>query len=223
MSALYKYFLCLGFLVCCLFADSQVPLAHSVSSGLGPTVVIDAGHGGQDRGTKAKNPFCEEKRVCLQTARLVKKYLDQLGYHVIMTRDVDAFISLQRRVEIAKQADSDIFVSIHFNSARSPNAQGIEIFFYDSQQYKKRAAASKRLADSLLLRLLRRTDAHSRGVKKGNFYVLRETSMPAVIVEGGFISHPAERVNLRSLEYQEKIARGIADGIDYYFKKPIRR
>ncbi len=68
-------------------------------------------------------------------------------------------------------------------------------------------------------RLLRRTSAHSRGVKKGNLYVLRETSMPAVLIEGGFISNPEERVNLKSLDYQNKIARGVADGIDYYFKK----
>jgi len=186
---------------------------------MGPTVVIDAGHGGNDQGAKAKNPFCEEKRICLQTARLVKKYLDQLGFHVIMTRDTDAFIPLFRRIEIAKQSDAAIFVSIHFNSSRIPTASGIEIFFHDSKEEKQRSSLSKRLADSILTRVLRRTEAHSRGVKKGNLYVIRETSMPAVLLEGGFISHPQERVSLKSYEYQEKIARGIAEGIDHYFKK----
>lgn len=185
----------------------------------GPTVVIDAGHGGNDQGAKATSPYCEEKRICLQTARLVKKYLDQLGYHVIMTRNTDAFIPLARRVEIAKQCDAEIFVSIHFNSSRVPTASGIEIFFYDSKAQKRRTASSKKLADSILARVLRRTSANSRGVKKGNLYVIRETSMPAVLVEGGFISNPAERANLKSLDYQEKIARGVADGVDYYFKK----
>jgi len=201
-----------------LGVDSR-PLATALNSGTSPTIVIDAGHGGNDQGAKAKNPFCEEKRICLQTARMVKKYLDQLGYHVVMTRNTDAFVPLSRRVEIAKQSDAALFVSIHFNSSRIPTASGVEVFFYDSKEEKRRAWASKRLADSILTRILRRTAAHSRGVKKGNLYVIRETSMPAVLVEGGFISNPAERSQLKSIDYQEKIARGVADGIDFYFKK----
>jgi N-acetylmuramoyl-L-alanine amidase len=184
-----------------------------------PTVVIDPGHGGHDRGAREEKPFCEEKRISLQTARLVKKYLDQLGYRVIMTRETDAFVPLSRRVEIAKQADSQIFVSLHFNSARNPTAQGVEVFFHEGQGEKVRATASKRLAESVLMRVIRRTSAQSRGVKKGNFYVIRESMMPAILLEGGFISNPTERANLRLLEYQEKIARGVADGIDFYFKR----
>lgn len=200
-------------------AAADKPIASALNSGIGPTVVIDAGHGGNDEGAKVKNPFCEEKRLCLQTARLVKQYLDQLGYHVIMTRSTDAFIPLARRVEIAKQSNAEIFVSIHFNSSRVPTAAGVEIFFYDSKEEKRRTFASKRLADSILTRVLRRTAANSRGVKKGNLYVIRETSMPAVLLEGGFITNAGERANLRLPEYREKIARGVADGIDYYFKK----
>ncbi len=203
------------FLSCSLFLFANA----NVNAGIGPTVVIDAGHGGQDHGARGQKPFCEEKRICLQTARLVKKYLDQLGYHVVMTRDTDAFIPLSRRVEISRQADSQLFVSLHFNSSRSPTAQGVEIFFYDSKEQKRRTVASKRLANSVLTRIIRRTSAHSRGVKQGNFYVIRETSMPSVLIEGGFISNPAERANLKSIDYQEKIARGIADGIDFYFRK----
>ena len=184
----------------------------------GPTIVIDAGHGGTDRGAKGKNPYCEEKKLSLQTARLVKQYLDQLGYHVVMTRSTDAFVPLPRRVEIANQADCNIFVSIHFNSSQSPEVDGVEIFFHDSKAEKARATSSKKLADSILSRVIRRTSAHSRGVKKGNFYVIRETQMPAVLVEGGFITNSDERLLLKSREYQEKIARGIADGIDTYFK-----
>ncbi len=184
-----------------------------------PTIVLDAGHGGTDRGARSRSPFCEEKRLCLQTARLVKKYLDQLGYHVVMTRNTDAFIPLSRRVEIASSASCAAFVSIHYNSSRNPTAQGIEIFFCDSKEDRRRSASSKRLADAILPRLIRRTEALSRGVKKGNFYVIRETSMPAILIEGGFISNPDERVLLKDQEYQEKIARGIADGIDQYFVK----
>ncbi len=183
------------------------------------TVVLDVGHGGTDLGARAKPPYCEEKKLCLQTARLVKQHLTQLGYHVVMTRESDAYVSLARRVEIATQAGGDLFVSVHYNSTRNPIAQGIEVFFYDSKEDKGRATSSKKLADAVLSRVIRRTEAVSRGVKKGNFYVIRETSMPAILVEGGFISNPDERSQLRTREYQEKIAMGIADGVDRFLKK----
>ena len=186
-----------------------------------PTIVIDPGHGGTDRGARGRIPYCEEKKICLQTARLVKQYLDQLGYHVVMTRTSDAFISLPGRVEIANQSACNIFVSIHFNSSSSPLAQGIEVFFSEAGE-KTRSKSSKKLADSILSRVIRRTSASSRGVKRGNFYVIRETNMPSVLVEGGFISNPEERSFLKSRDYQEKIARGIADGIDSYFKQRWR-
>lgn len=183
-----------------------------------PIVVLDVGHGGTDRGARGHFPYCEEKRLCLLTARLVKRYLDQLGYRVVMTRNTDAFLSLPRRVEIANQAQGNIFVSVHFNSSRSPEAEGIEVFFHDSKDDRTRAGASRKLADAVLTRVIRRTSAQSRGVKQGNFYVIRETSMPAILVEGGFISNLEERTLLKSRDYQEKIARGIADGVDQYFK-----
>jgi N-acetylmuramoyl-L-alanine amidase len=198
--------------------ERGAPFGSVLASTTVPTIVIDPGHGGTDHGARAKAPFCEEKRICLQTARLVKKYLDQLGYHVVMTRNTDAFVPLPTRVETATQAGSAIFVSIHYNSSRTPTAQGIEIFFFDSKENRSRTTASKKLADAILPRLIRRTQAQSRGVKKGNFYVIRETSMPAILIEGGFISNPQERALLKQRDYQEQIARGIADGIDQYFK-----
>jgi N-acetylmuramoyl-L-alanine amidase len=206
----------LSFLSLIFFAAAPAgSLLHSPDA---PTIVIDVGHGGTDEGAKAKNPYCEEKRLCLLTARLVKQYLEQLGYHVVMTRSTDNFIPLPKRVEIAKQAQANIFVSVHYNSSRSPEAKGIEVFFFDSKENKKRAFASQKLADSILSKVIRKTSAHSRGVKRGNFFVIRETSMPAVLVEGGFISNPEERALLKSRKYQEKIAQGIADGVDQYFK-----
>lgn len=188
-----------------------------------PIVVIDAGHGGRDRGARAKMPFCEEKRLSLQTARLLKKYLDQLGYRTVMTRSTDAFIPLPKRVQIAQQAHSDLFVSIHYNASRNQAAKGVEIFYYDSQKDRARSKFSKNLASYILPKVTKRTNFQSRGVKKGNFYVIRETSMPAILVEGGFITNPKERSYLKNPAYQERIARGIADGIDLYFKKKKRK
>ncbi len=183
------------------------------------TVILDPGHGSTDLGARTQSPYTEEKRLCLQTARLVKQYLNQLGYKVIMTRSTDAFVTLPRRVEIAGQASGDLFVSVHFNSSRVPSAHGVEVFFSDNGEDRTRASASRRLASSVLTRILRATEAKSRGVKKGNFYVLRENTMPAILVEGGFLTNPDERDLLRSRTYQEKIARGIADGVDHFLRK----
>lgn len=187
--------------------------------GLVPTVVIDAGHGGVNLGAHVRRPFCEEKRITLLTALFMKKYLSQMGYRVVMTRNSDSFVPLPRRVEIANQAHADLFVSIHYNSSRCPSAHGIEVFFSDGPDDKNRSASSRKLAGSILTRVVRRTRAPSRGVKKANFLVIRETNMPAVLIEGGFISNPQERSFLKDPLYVEKIARGVVEGIDHYFKR----
>lgn len=183
-----------------------------------PFIVIDAGHGGLDIGAKSRYPFCEEKRIALTCALLAKKYLDQLGYRVILTRTSDIFIPLPRRVQIANQPRCALLVSIHFNSSKNTEAHGMEIFYCDKKMEEKRAVASRRLAEAILGDLLKRTQAKSRGVKKGNFFVIRETKVPAVLVEGGFITNPQERSLLKQREYLDKIARGVATGVDKYFK-----
>ena len=195
------------------------PVASAVKEiGIIPTIVIDAGHGGLNLGAHMKTPFCEEKRFTLLTARLVGKYLSQLGYRVVMTRATDTFISLPRRVEIANHSHGDLFVSIHFNSSRNPIPQGVEVFFSETNEDHHRALQSRKLAASVLSRVIRRTKAASRGVKKADFYVIRETLMPSILVEGGFISNAHERSFLKDPRYIEKIARGIVEGIDHYYK-----
>ena len=109
-------------------------------------------------------------------------------------------------------------MSIHYNSAKNPTANGLEIFFYDSKEDSSRSLASKRLAEAILPGVIQRPQAVSRGVKKGNYYVLRESVVPSIIIEGGFVSNPEECALLRTITYQDRIARGIADGIDRYFK-----
>ena len=209
------------FLAACAAGKAErasTPIGSALSS-TGPTIVIDAGHGGLDLGARGQKPYCEEKRISLQTARLVKQYLSQLGYHVIMTRVSDSFVSLNKRTETANKAGSELFVSIHFNSSRNPTAKGIEVFFCDAKNNAIRTSSSRRLATLVLTRLIRRTNAVSRGVKKGNFFVIRETQMPAILVEGGFISNPGELNKLKDPKYIDQIARAVADGVDQYFKK----
>lgn len=201
--------------------ERRVSTVASAVKGLGlvPTIVIDAGHGGLNLGAHVRQPFCEEKRITLLTALYMRKYLNQLGYRVIMTRSTDAFVPLPRRVEIANKARADLFVSIHYNSSRSPSAQGVEVFFSEDSDDRNRIASSRKLASSILTRVVRRTKAPSRGVKKANFLVIRETNMPSVLVEGGFISNPQERGFLKDPQYLEKIARGVVEGIDHYFQR----
>lgn len=194
---------------------SQPHISKSRTSG--STIIIDAGHGGLDLGTKCRPPYCEEKRVALSTAQLVRRYLEQLGYKVIMTRNSDAFIPLKKRVQTANRARAELFVSIHYNASPNQGAHGIEIFYSDAKK-DARSRASKKLADSILKDVIGRTKARSRGVKRGNFHVIRETKMPAVLLEGGFITNTEERKKLKNRAYLDKIARGIADGIDKYMK-----
>ncbi len=180
-----------------------------------PLIILDPGHGGTDEG--AKIHYFMEKRLTLMTTLLVRKYLEEMGYRVIMTRSKDVFIPLHRRVSIANKTKAVLFASIHYNSSPSTEAHGIEIFYHNGSD-SKRVKESKKLATSVLSELVSNTTAHSRGVKSGNFHVIRETSMPAILVEGGFMTNNEERTNLRDKRYLEKIAKGIALGIDKYLK-----
>ncbi len=189
--------------------------APVVSTSTKPVIILDPGHGGTDEGTKVNAVL--EKRVALVATLLTKTRLEELGYQVVLTRSRDVFVSLPRRVSLANKAQGSLFVSIHFNSAPSPEAKGIEVFYYNSKELW-RSRASKRLASCVLGGMIDETGARSRGVKQGNFHVIRETSMPAILVEGGFITNKEERIKLRDRSYLDKIALGIAEGIDKYMK-----
>jgi N-acetylmuramoyl-L-alanine amidase len=178
-----------------------------------PLIIIDPGHGGTDEGAKVQSVM--EKRITLTTAMMAKKQLEALGYRVIMTRSRDVFLPLPRRVAIANKAKAALFVSIHYNSSPNAAAKGVEIYFYE-QRGESRTRDSKRLANCILHQVLDQTEAHSRGVRRGNFFVVRETAMPAVLVEGGFLTNYDERFNLKDRKYLEKIAKGIAQGVHKY-------
>jgi N-acetylmuramoyl-L-alanine amidase len=180
-----------------------------------PLVILDAGHGGTDEG--AKIHYFMEKKLTLMTTLLLRKHLIEMGYRVIMTRSKDVFIPLHRRVSIANKTKAVLFVSMHYNSSPSPDAHGIEIFYHSGGDYKK-SQQSRQLGSSILKELVGQTHALSRGVKNGNFHVIRETTMPAVLVEGGFMTNTEERSSLRDKKYLDQIARGVAQGIDKYLK-----
>lgn len=196
------------------FAAQQAALKPS-SKTSGPLVILDAGHGGSDEGAKVRH--LQEKKITLQTAIQAKKILEEMGYRVLLTRKKDSFISLPKRVSIANQTKGIVFISIHCNAAQNPLAQGLEIYYYKGGDPAK-STKSLSLADSALQKILRETGCASRGVKSGRFYVIRETSMPAILVEIGFLTNSEEWDNMRRKPYLEKMAKGIAQGIDAYVK-----
>ncbi len=179
-----------------------------------PLIVIDAGHGAEDKG--AQRHASDEKKLALTTALFVKHHLTQKGYRVLLTRNRDVFIPLEKRAMIANQSNCAAFISIHYNTAPSEEAHGVEVYFYHKGE-KKRQDISKKLATDVIHNVVKATGARSRGVKHGNFCVIRETTMPAILVEGGFMSNEGEMKKLRDNRYLEKLAEGIATGVDHFF------
>jgi N-acetylmuramoyl-L-alanine amidase len=183
-------------------------------------IVIDPGHGGVDFGTHSNSkPTYQEKNLNLATAKMLKTYLSQQGYTIILTRTDDTFISLEKRAEFANDKEPALFVSVHYNSAPSLDADGVEVFYYRSDLDKHRTKESKYLAKAILDKVLGTTKARSRGIKHGNFAVIRQTNMPAVLIEGGFLSNDEEMEKLKDPCYLKKIAWGITQGITAYLNK----
>lgn len=169
-------------------------------------IVIDAGHGGKDPGAIGPNGL-QEKDVNLAVAITAAAILQNAGIKTKLTRDRDIFVELQDRCQIANSFGADYFVSIHCNSFTSPTAHGIETYCY------KFGGKGEALAKAIQNELIAVTALTSRGVKAANFAVLRETKMPAVLVEMAFISNPEEEKLLASTEFQDKCALAIAKGI----------
>jgi N-acetylmuramoyl-L-alanine amidase len=178
-------------------------------------VILDAGHGGRDEGAKVHS--FQEKKLTLLTTLLAKKYLTQMGYKVILTRTKDTYLPLEKRVEFANKTKADLFVSIHFNASSSFDAKGIEVYYHGTGKSAK-SKASQNLARSVLYQMVDSTEASSRGVKSGKFLVIRQTEMPSILIEAGFMTNKEERLLLKDRAYVEKIAKGVAMGIDSYIK-----
>lgn len=187
-------------------------------------IVIDAGHGGKDSGATAGGVY--EKTLNLSVAKKVQSKLKSAGYEVIMIRSTDVFVELPDRAMIANRSNADIFVSIHTNSFNGITS-GIETFSYNQQGSAKnpivandrnRTLKSNILSSSIQNSLISTTNARTRGAKKANFHVIRETGMPAVLTEIGFIDNTTERNKLVTNSYQEKLANGITSGIKEYFR-----
>jgi N-acetylmuramoyl-L-alanine amidase len=176
----------------------------SKDSGSSATVVIDAGHGGYDRGG-IPGQRVAEKEVTLDVAQRLKKTLTANGYRVVMTRDSDVFVPLATRVAIANSYSNAMFVSIHFNSAKRTGAGGIETYFYSRE--------SLPLASAIHYFVAGGAPSSNRNVRRRGYYVLRKTSVPAVLVECGFLTNPTEAAYAQTTSYRQKLAEEIAAGV----------
>ncbi|MEM6251507.1 MAG: DUF3747 domain-containing protein [Cyanobacteria bacterium P01_D01_bin.156] len=172
-------------------------------------VMIDPGHGGRDPGAVGNG--LQEKEINLFISRRVRSTLEQRGYRVAMTRNSDVEVDLQPRVDIAERANATVFVSIHANaiSLSRPEVNGLETYYFST---------GRSLAQSIQSRVLRSTNLRDRGVRQARFYVLRNTSMPAVLVETGFITGREDSARFQSNAAREQIADAIAQGIIDYLR-----
>ena len=177
------------------------------------TVYIDAGHGGNDKGTIAQDETTFEKDITLKIATLIAKKLSkQDDVEAVLSRTTDVKVSLAERARDANKKNVDLFVSIHLNGQTGGNdAVGLETYYT-----KLRDDGSDKLAKSIQETVTSYVEVRDRGVKTAKFQVLQESKMPGVLIECGFLSNKEEAKKLSNTEYQEKLAEGIAQGIFTY-------
>ncbi len=168
------------------------------------TVVIDAGHGGLDRGG-GPGQLIPEKPYTLDTAIRLQRLLQQRGFHTVMTRTQDVFVPLPERVAIANSFPNAIFLSIHYNSAPRAAAHGYETYYYHSDSFG--------LATRLHRAQLATLNTDDRHVRRRGFYVVRRTNIPAVLCEGGFLTSPEESRVVLSPSYRQQWAQNIANAL----------
>ena len=196
------------------------------------TVVLDPGHGGADNG--ASSTWGSEKTFTLDVALAARRELMRAGYRVEMTRVTDTAVSLEERVRIANRFRHAVFVSIHFNS--SSGGVGVESFALAPEGVTSNMSSEHHVSASDVARhagnaqdehnialtasihamVLSRLAAFDRGVKHARFHVLRDVKIPAVLVEGGFISSTSEGQRIATSNYRQRLGVAIAQGIQNY-------
>ncbi len=222
-------------------AVSRLDLAKTIepmfrpemTRGLQPvtTVVLDPGHGGHDKG--AVSIFGNEKDFALDVCQRAKPLLESKGYNVVMTRSTDVFIPLEARPRIANAIPNSVFVAVHFNSAPSnPFANGFEIFsitprggpstdeeFLGVRDLRNEPGnavdvASAELSASIYHAMLGNIPQFDRGIKHQRFAVIRLATVPAVLIEGGFLTNTNDVRLAATPAWRQKLAEAIVTGID---------
>lgn len=172
-------------------------------------VIVDPGHGGEDSGALGLGGL-QEKEVVLDVSQQVAQLLEQQGVRAVMTRGDDHFISLQGRTDMANRLHADLFVSIHANSVDNrPDVSGLETYYFSN---------GLKLASTIHQNILETVDIRDRSVRQARFYVLRNSEMPAVLVEIGFVTGSEDAAHLKNPEHRQQLAGAIARGILEYIQ-----
>lgn len=172
-------------------------------------IFIDPGHGGRDPGACHGN--IKEKDIVLDIGLILGELLVKEGFKVAYSRTGDSFISLSERANKSNRFGSDIFISIHCNAFTSSSAQGVETFYYRTSRN------GKRLADKIQTSIIQKgLYTRNRGIKQGNFYVLRRTRAVAVLLELGFISNWEDRKII--MENKKAFAEAVVEGLKEYLR-----
>ena len=202
------------------------PASAQPLSGL--RVVVDPGHGGYDGGARARDSGVWEKELTLKIALAVQETLSERGAQVTLTRTKDLCLAqegsgkqrkradLQKRLDIAAQAGADVFLSIHLNEYRDRAESGPQVFYQHGSDAGRLLAGTlqQALVDTLAPSKVRTANA-------GDYYVLRNANLPAVLVECGFLSNAAEEQKLLDKAYHRRIAQAVADGLEEW--RALRR
>lgn len=172
-------------------------------------IFIDPGHGGHDGG--AQGARSSEKNNVLKVALKIKSLLEQHGHTVKLSRETDTYLTLSQRAAAANKWGADIFVSLHDNSAKNKAATGFETFIYNKTTNSKTVNLQRAIHSAII----KEVGLRDRGMKKANFAVLRETNMPACLVEYAFISNYNDETLL--INEVDELARLTVKGINDYF------
>ncbi len=192
------------------------------------TICLDPGHGGNDSGKQASGHL--EKKYTLKLAEELREKLVDVGFKVVFTRTTDKAVELADRPDFARRKGADLFVSLHFNSFASADAQGVEVYCLtpagasstnargegaESTSYPGNKMNSKNmlLAYQLQKNLTRNLGLDDRGVRRARFVVLKTATMPAVLIEGGFMTNAEELKRITDTERRKEMAAAIVDGI----------
>ncbi len=173
------------------------------------TIFIDVGHGGGDGGAQRDGVY--ERDLTLQQALMYRKVFEENGAIVILDRAIDLRLGLDERVAAIKRLQPDLAISVHINSSEGETtASGIETYYTTPE--------SKALAEFIHKAVLKATGAKDRGIHQNNFYIPKNSPVPTILLEHGFINNPDERKLLSSPEYQRKFADGAKQGLQDYYK-----
>lgn len=183
------------------------------------TILIDPGHGGNDKGTIANDKETFEKDITLKIGALVaQKLTKQKDIQAIISRNEDKYVSLADRAKLANEQDVDLLISIHLNGQTGgSDATGLETYYT-----KGKDDGSDELAKQIQETITSYVDVRDRGIKTEKFQVLVQSKMPAVLVECGFLTNDEEAKKLKDEEYQESLAEGIAQGILTYLDTNLK-